>query len=313
MKFILSATTTGSVVPLCFRRALAIDYPKPVPAAENLTVYLKDQMIQFRWNNLPLTVYRASQTQKYPYFFPLNGPASGLSLTSESALPYPHHRGLWFSCDPVNGGNYWADNGLQSGQVRSLDLQVRATTTRSAAFFNRCRWVRPGARSPFNDERRFVVTVASERLWHIDADINLTANEEDVVINKAKHSLLAIRASADISPNAGGVLMNSEGGQGAVGTYGKPAKWCGFFGKRKFHPDVIEGIAVMNHPENFGGSCPWFTREYGHLSPSPFNFLKQPWRLEKGDSIRLRYRVVLHAGDPKEAQLDRLYDQWLNL
>jgi len=27
--------------------------------------------------------------------------------------------------------------------------------------------------------------------------------------------------------------------------------------------------------------------------------------------LRLRYRVALHAGDPKEAALDRVYEQWV--
>ncbi len=45
--------------------------------------------------------YSAYQTLKYPYFEPLNGPLSGLPLTTESSLPYPHHRGLWLGCQPL--------------------------------------------------------------------------------------------------------------------------------------------------------------------------------------------------------------------
>ena len=40
-------------------------------------------------------------------------------------------------------------------------------------------------------------------------------------IKKAKHSFFAIRAASDISCTYGGVLANSEGGEGAEGTYGK--------------------------------------------------------------------------------------------
>jgi hypothetical protein len=47
------------------------------------------------------------------------------------------------------------------------------------------------------------------------------------------------------------------------------------------------------------------------LSPSPFNFLDAPWRLEKGKSIELKYRVALHVGSPKEADLDGVYRQWI--
>ena len=86
--------------------------------------------------------------------------------------------------------------------------------------------------------------------------------------------------------------------------------WRGRVFEAEHIADLVEGIAVMTHPDNPWPAI-WFTREYGHLSPSPLNFQKQPWQLEKGQTLRLRYRVALHAGDPKEAALDRAYEQWV--
>jgi hypothetical protein len=163
------------------------------------------------------------------------------------------------------------------------------TTTNSAVIFNRCNWIRKDAPSPLHGERKFTISVPNERMWFFDCQFKLTARQ-DITITKAKHSFFAMRAASDISPTYGGVLMNSEGGIGAAGTYGKEAKWCGYHGRRAVRPD--------------------FTRDYGHMSPSPFNFLDKPWQLEKGKSILLKYRVVLHAGSPAEAQLNRLYEQW---
>ena len=303
----------GSLAGTCLatRWAKAIDYTKPVPGAEKLTAYLNGSQVLIRWNNRLLTGYRAHASLKYPYFNPLAGPASGLSVTAESALPYPHHRGLWLGCDPVNEGNYWSDGPLKQGQIKSTKLELTAATKESAQFQNDCQWVRSEAPSPLKDQRQFTVRVLGENAWVIDADIKLFA-QEDISIKRAKHSLFAIRAASDISPSYGGTLMNSKGGTGAKGTYGKPANWCGFHGKRASRPDVVEGIAVMDHPENPWGPCPWFTREYGHLSPSPFNFLDKPWQFEKGNSLRLRYRVVVHAGTPAEAGLDKIYQQWID-
>lgn len=295
---------------LLSEKAGAIDYAQPVPEAEGLTAYRNGANVLVRLNNMPLTSYRAHKSLKYPYFGPVNGPVSGMSLTSESALPYPHHRGLWLGCEPMNGGDYWADNSLERGQIQSVGLGLGEVTKTSAEILDECQWISKETGSPMRDERRFIVTVASERLWCIDCDFKLTA-VEDVEVKKAKHSFFAIRAASDISPSYGGVLMNSEGGVGADGTYGKQAKWCGYHGKRRNHGDLVEGIAVMTHPDNPWPPI-WFTREYGHLSPSPLNFQKQPWRLEKGQTLRLRYRVALHAGDPQEAALDRVYEQWLD-
>lgn len=286
----------------------AKDFKKPVPGSEGLTSYLKDGQVQLRLNNMPLTAYRANPSLKYPYFYPLNGLASGTSLTTESSLPYPHHRGLWLGCQPLNGGDYWADNGTESGQVRSEKLELGQKTENSTEFFNNCTWVRKDAPSPWADERKFTVTILDKRVWVIDAEIKLTATE-DIEIKKAKHSFFALRAAADISPAYGGVLMNSEGGVGAEETLGKEAKWCGYHGKRTGR-NVVEGIAIMTHPDNPWKST-WLTRDYGHLSPSPFYFLDEPWRLSKGKSINVKYRVALHIGSPKKADLDGVYEQWI--
>jgi hypothetical protein len=103
--------------------------------------------------------------------------------------------------------------------------------------------------------------------------------------------------------------MNSEGQSGEKATFGKPAAWCCFFGRRETVP-VVEGVAILDHPRNPWNPCPWFTRDYGFASPTPMNFMAKTWDLGAGKSVRLRYRVVLLAGDPKEAQLDRLYQTW---
>jgi hypothetical protein len=302
------ATAAGIIGATHPPKLWAKDFKKPVPGSEGLTSYLKDGQVQLRLNNMPLTVYRANASIKYPYFYPVNGLASGTSLTTESSLPYPHHRGLWLGCQPLNGGDYWADSGLKSGQVKSVKLDLETKNDDSAGFINHCKWVREEAPSPWSDERKFTVKILNKRVWVIDAEIRLTATE-DIEIKKAKHSFFALRAAADISPAYGGVLMNSEGGVGAKETLGKEADWCGYHGKR-VSKNVVEGIAIMNHPDNPWKST-WLTRDYGHLSPSPFYFLDEPWRLSKGKSIELKYRVALHVGSPKKANLNDIYKQWV--
>ena len=287
---------------------LAVDYDKPVPGSENLTALQSNGLVLFRWNNRTLGTYRAHSSQKYPYFYPLVGPASGRSLVAESALPYPHHRGLWLGCEPLNGGDYWGDTSLDRGQIRSAQLRLGEETPQSGGFTDHTEWIRKNAASPLEEARRFAVHVSDDRLWCLDCDIVLTAREE-ISIGRAKHSFFAVRVIPELTPPYGGVLMNSEGGTGAEGTYSKPARWCGYHGQTA--PGVVEGLAIMDHPENPWDSCPWFTRDYGHLSPSPFEFLGKPWVLSKGKSIRLRYRVVIYAGTPQQAGLDALYSKWI--
>lgn len=297
--------TVASAPPL-----KAVDYDKPVPGSEKLTAYQNGGQILVRWNNRVLCGYRSHSDQKYPYLYPLAGPVSGVCLTAESALPYPHHRGLWLGCQPLNGGDYWGDGALEQGQIRSAGAKLGPVSPSSAVLTDRCEWVRKDAPSPLEDTRKFTVTVLSERVWLLDAEFHLTARE-DITIKQAKHSFFALRAAADVSPIYGGKLVNSEGGAGADGTYGKTARWCGFYGRRRAPGRPVEGIIVMDHPSNPWAPCPWLTRDYGHLSPSPFNFQKKPWTLAKGRSLDLKYRIVLHADDPRKANVDGIYKRWI--
>jgi hypothetical protein len=284
---------------------------QPPPGAENLTHYQIGPHIWLRWNNGPLTSYRAHPTQKYPYFYPLIGPVSGLSLTSETALPWPHHRSLFFACDRVNGGNYWQAE-LETGQIISGGPRVGQATATSVEILDQCHWHRPGEEPQVADKRRFVVTVDGPRRRTIDADIEWIA-VRGVTIERTNHALFSLRAAIDITPWGGGTLVSSEGNVGEAATFGKPARWCCFFGKRaRTAGEVVEGIALFDHPQNPWPDCPWFTRDYGFISPMPFQWITEPWQMPAGQSVRLRYRVVLHAGDPAEAGLEGLYQQWVN-
>ena len=64
-----------------------------------------------------------------------------------------------------------------------------------------------------------------------------------------------------------------------------------------------EGIAILQHPSSKWYPAPWFTRDYGFFSPTPMYWPEdgEMTRLRKGETIELRYRVVIHAGDHLEA------------
>ncbi len=131
-------------------------------------------------------------------------------------------------------------------------------------------------------------------------------------VTKTNHSLFAVRAAGDITPAGGGTLVDSEGRTGEADTFGRPAAWCSFFGRRRGAVGgPVEGITLLTHPTNPWSPCPWFTRNYGFMSPSPFNWLGTGgWRLPAGQAITLRYRVVLHGGDPGAAGIAAMYRTW---
>jgi hypothetical protein len=158
------------------------------------------------------------------------------------------------------------------------------------------------------DERKIKVSIVFEKVYFIDWEINWKA-VTDVTIQKTNHSLFAVRAAPDITPSGGGNLVNAEGDSGEKRTFGKKSPWCAFYGKRK-KSELIEGIALFDHPKNPWHVCPWFTRDYGFMSPTPFNFIDKPVNLNNGTVLTLRYRIIAFSGTPGEIKLAELWKSY---
>ncbi|NCB09067.1 MAG: hypothetical protein EOM73_12995, partial [Bacteroidia bacterium] len=77
-------------------------------AQPKITAEKVGDKIEFRIDGNLFTSYILSESEKYPFFFPVNGP-SNASVTSMRNANYPHHSSLFFGCDRVNGGNYWQE------------------------------------------------------------------------------------------------------------------------------------------------------------------------------------------------------------
>ena len=255
--------------------------------------------IEFRTGGNLITSYILSEYEKYPFFFPVNGPSKANVTSMRNAL-YPHHSSLFFGCDKVNGGNYWQD-GLERGQIFSIRADILETGREKATIENECIWRRPGADAPIKDKRIISVSVPSEDKYQIDIDITMEMLM-DVTIEKTNHSLFSGRMDMDLAVISGGTLVNAEGASGEDETFGKRSAWMDYHGKRM---GGTEGMAILQHPSNDWYPAPWFTRDYGFFSPTPMNWPENGENtvLKKGEKIHLRYRVIIHSGDHKEADI----------
>lgn len=253
------------------------------------------------------TQYVCSDDEKYPFFFPVNSP-SGFGVTSMRNGLYPHHSSLFFACDRVNGGNYWQE-GLDRGQIRSLRAEILKTGKDSVVIENECIWSRPGAMSPVRDVRTIIITAPSKEMYQIDFDITLDMLM-NVKIEKTNHSFFSARMAPDLSVAQGGIMINAEGNKGETGdngTFGKKSPWMDCYGTRY---GKTEGLAIFQHPSNPWYPSPWFTRDYGFFSPTPMYWPADETAgtvLKKGESLKLRYRVLVHNGDPTAAGIAQAF------
>ena len=126
----------------------------------------------------------------------------------------------------------------------------------------------------------------------------------DVTIKKTNHSLFSARIAEDLTVKQGGVMVNSDGQSGEKDTFGARAAWLGFYGRRQ---TGVEGIVIMQHPSSRWFPSPWFTRDYGFMSPTPMFWPEDGVQtvLKKGETVRLKYRVLVFGGTPEEAGIAR--------
>ncbi len=253
------------------------------------------------------TSYIFSEDEKYPFFYPVNGPASGGSVTSMRNAIYPHHSSLFFGCDLVNGGNYWQE-GLDRGRIISINAQIAKQGGDTVLITDECIWSRPGALSPVKDIRKIFISSPSPALIQIDIEITIEMLL-DVHILKTNHSLFSARMAADLAVTGGGTMINAEGGSSEKDTFGKSSPWMDYYGKRG---NNIEGLAIMQHPSNPWYPSPWFTRDYGFISPTPMNWPEngEETFMKKGTILNLRYRVLVHSGTHLDAKIAEQFEKY---
>lgn len=278
--------------------------------AQSVSATKKESKIDVLIGNKFFTSYIFSEDEKYPFFFPVNGPATGGSVTSMRNAEYPHHSSLFFGCDRVNGGNYWQE-GLERGQIRSKGPEIIETGKDKVVITDECFWQRPGADAPMKDTRKITITVPSANLRQIDFEITLEPLM-DVEILQTNHSLFSGRMDPDISVTNGGTMVNAEGQTGEKGTFGKASPWMDCYGQRG---KVVEGMAIMQHPSNMGFPSPWFTRDYGFFSPTPMYWPpsgEKSTKMKKGEAVTLCYRVLVHTGNHQEAGIAGAFEKYRN-
>jgi hypothetical protein len=155
-----------------------------------------------------------------------------------------------------------------------------------------------------------------ESIRIMDVDLSLTATDADVLFGDTKEGgMLTVRvaSSMDVERKLGGKIENSYGGINEAETWGKAAHWCDYSGMVE---GQAVGVAVMDHPDSFRYPTYWHVRDYGLMAANPFALgdytggVKNGSHLLKaGETMRFRYRVLLHKG---YAGMTDIRNQYLN-
>jgi Methane oxygenase PmoA len=277
-------------------------------ADETVTLTQKGDQLDVSVGGQPFTVYHFAKSQKKPYFWPVLAPGGQVMTRSlERPRDHPHHKGLWFSVDEVNGIKFW----VERGKIENVSVEPIVPSGNPARFKVVNHWLGKDGQPVLIEST--TISIFGDRMIAYDAQ--LSAGKEPVTFGDTKEGLFAFRVANSMRELQGGTVVNAEGLHGANECWGKPSPWVDYDG----HVDgKLVGVAIFDNPHNFRPSR-YHVRNYGLFSISPFGEHDYtngknppaPVPLQPGANLRLRYGIYIHDGDTKAADVAGTYRKYL--
>ena len=278
----------------------------------------------------PFTTYYFDPAIAKPYLSPLRSAhgtvvTRGFPMTSDipgEDRDEPHQRAMYFAHGDINGFDFWGESAFSRWSSHSVatfgrtvfraidEMSGGAEVGRLRATFD---LVSPSG--PIAEESQTYEFSGDEESRVIDCEFAIRASRNAITMGDTKEGTFAIRVvkALDSPP---GRMGNADGASGEKGIWGKRSTWVDYYG-RVGNEDV--GIAVFDHPQNLRAPTYWHARAYGLLGANPFGLKqftgdrRQDGRhvIPDGEALVLRYRVLIHHGDPSQAQVAAAYRQFV--
>jgi Methane oxygenase PmoA len=279
-----------------------------------------DRNLKVKLDEKLLTEYQVGIGNK-PYFFPLIGPTGDpytrtypMTVLPEEDHDHPHQRSCWFTFGNVNGVDFWSE-GKRFGTIQEIGRKLTVAGPVVGRMTTNNEWRAADDRRFCVDERT-VTFYCTKTARIIDFEFRIIADDAAVSFGDTKEGMFGIRvaSSMDVTRKLGGRITNAEGLTDEK-AWGKPSPWVDYVGPVK---EKIVGIAVINHPQSFRYPTTWHVRTYGLFAANPFGWhdFGRPERgdytIPAGQSITFAYRVVLHEGDTKSANVSALAAAFTN-
>jgi hypothetical protein len=313
-----------------FVEILAVTALLFVPAAvqAEVTAERTKRGVAIKIDGKPFTEY-LTKAGHSPALWPVIGPTGKpvtrsypfTASTKDGTNDHPHHQSFWFTHDKVNGINFWAankndekgDSGAHIAHREFVDVSSKGATAR---IVTKNDWMN-GDKRVCEDQRTFIFGKGPADSRWIDFTIIIKATDGDVTFGDTKEGSFAVRVadSMRVEAKQGGHIVNSKGKENAA-AWGMPAGWVDYTGP--VDGETV-GIAIMSHPKSFHPLPRWHVRTYGLFAANPFGQKDFPepeaakqgeFTLKKGDSITLRYRVLLHNGKTDPIEINRAFSEF---
>ena len=294
----------------------------------------KEKKVDIIIGGKPFTSFLFPDTLEKPVLYPIyaaNGTivTRGFPLKNVPGDPtdHPHHIGLWFNFENVNGLDFWNNSYAIPAAKKSgygwikTDRILETRDGDKGMLSYHANWTNQQNSILLEETTTFEFS-GSEHQRIIDRTTVLKA-DTTVTFTDAKDGLLGLRLAHALQiPTtedqkftddkgivtvvkggtdkiANGNYLTSEGKQGndAWSTRGK---WCKVYGK--MGSDSVS-ITIIDHPTNPNYPTFWHARGYGLFAANPLGEKvftngksEKNLTLKKGESVTFRYRILIDNG-----------------
>ena len=256
---------------------------------------------------------------------------------------HPHHLGLWFTYENVNGLDFWNNSYAIPVEKKPLygwiktDRILNISDGKVGMLSYHANWVNQQKDILLEESTRYEFSGNGlERI--IDRITELKA-DTDITFTDAKDGMLGLRLAHELqipntlsqqfADNKGNVnsigkdttptgnYLTSEGKQGDS-AWSTRAAWCKVFGK--IGKDSVS-VTIFDHPSNPNYPTFWHARGYGLFAANPLGekiFTQGKsvlnLKLKKGESIVFRYRILIQNGNntPTADDLNQILKSFAN-
>ena len=269
-----------------------------------------------------------------PVLFPLraaNGTivTRGFPLDPKPGEPtdHPHHIGLWFNFENVNGLDFWNNSYAIPQNKKNLYGWIRTDKILETkggtigVLVYHANWTNQQKGVILEETTRFEFSGSGnqriiDRLTTLKADTAVVFNDakdgmlglrlahelqipttEDQQFTDNKGNVTTVKGGTDHIANGNYITSAGKTGNDAWSTRGV---WCKVFGK--MGADSVS-VAIIDHPGNPNYPTFWHARGYGLFAANPLGekiFTNgksaKNLSLKKGESVTFRYRIVINNG-----------------